>query len=35
MNCVPRSIHGSWWVLVLVVTLCGSPAWPAAGGGYQ
>ena len=35
MNRVPRGIHSSWWVLVLVVTLCGSPAWPAAGGGYQ
>src|SRR5262245_57535998 len=35
MNCVQRSIYGSWWVLVLVVTLCGSAAWPAAGGGYQ
>jgi uncharacterized protein (TIGR03118 family) len=34
MNRVPRSIHGSWWALVLVVTLCGSPA-RAAGGGYQ
>jgi uncharacterized protein (TIGR03118 family) len=35
MNRVQRSIHGSWWVLVLVVTLCGSLARPAAGAGYQ
>src|SRR5262247_294024 len=35
MNRVQHSIYGSWWILVLVLTLCGSPARPAAGEGYQ
>jgi len=35
MSRVQHSVYGSWWVLVLVLTLCGSAALPAAGAGYQ